>query len=372
MKKGFALSLLLGAAILLSLLAGCAAAPPEGTLISRKMHELPVMDGSLDDLWLLVRSLDIPVEVASYERFDEESHGRRYEVTLRSLHSEEDLYLFAQWTGDEEKSTGIGSWYYHEQRREWRQKFPNGAFSDAESSFEDKFAFLWEIESGSFLDSGGIIFCHEDYKHTTYPEELMDLWHWKAVRTAAVQQMEDNHLVYVNEELGGTNFNGRRNDEGEPSYLDNIQQLRVNRRRKVLPRYWIPEDPAASYILQGDERKREIVGLDRDNNLIDEDGTVIRKEDFTLETGQSLPGVYELKTATDSRGDITVFELYDPTERTWNLEIRRTLVTGHGDDVQFDDLKKVYNFSIAVFNNSLTTHATPEGIQGKAYSMIFR
>jgi len=354
------------------LITGCSDRIPEGTLISKKMSNLPVMDGQLDDVWHLVNNLEIPVEVADYSLFGEDFLGKKYDVTLRSMYTESDLYVFVQWTGDNEKSNELATWYYSVDAGKWLQKPTRKADNYSPAAYEDKFAFLWEIESDSFLKDGGVIFCHEDYKHTNYPEELMDIWHWKLVRSAPVNQLDDKKLIYKDEEGGGSLFNGRKNDAGSGSYSDNKQTLTIRGKKVTLPLYWVPGKSEYFYIMDDDLDARKIVDMDENMNLIDEDGTVLMKEDFILGSDILIPGIKGLKPSTESRGDITVYEFYDPAAHTWNLEIQRKLNTGNDDDVQFDDLEKMYNFSVAVFNNSSIAHATPEGINGKAYSMIFK
>jgi hypothetical protein len=41
----------------------------------------------------------------------------------------------------------------------------------------------------------------------------------------------------------------------------------------------------------------------------------------------------------------------------WTLEIRRKLVTGDANDVQFDDLAREYVFGVAVFDNAQIEHS---------------
>ena len=41
---------------------------------------------------------------------------------------------------------------------------------------------------------------------------------------------------------------------------------------------------------------------------------------------------------------------------TWGVEIRRRLVTGDVNDVQFDDLTRQYAFGVAIFDNAQIEH----------------
>lgn len=57
-----------------------------------------------------------------------------------------------------------------------------------------------------------------------------------------------------------------------------------------------------------------------------------------------------LKPATGSRNDIEQAAIWE--DGTWYTEITRKLVTRHDDDVQFDDLSKIYAFGIATMDNT--------------------
>ncbi|MCK5155416.1 MAG: hypothetical protein KAQ69_03215 [Spirochaetales bacterium] len=345
---------------------------PEDALVAKQVKSAPELDGRLDDAWQLAKSLEIPVEVADYAHFAELYRGKEYEVTLRAMYTDTDLYMFVQWTGDESLSDDRQSWYYNDDAGKWMQKPKKEPDEYTPPGYEDKFAFLWEIESKDFLAEGGSIFCHEAFKHATYPDELMDIWHWKLVRTAPVHQLDDKYLVYADESDEDASLNGRKSDEGSGAYSDNKQTLTVDGVEMTLPLLWIPGETGYSYILDGNSAARQIVGMDENMNLIDEDGTILTKEDFMLGSDKLIPSIKGVKPATDSRGDVTVYEYYDTAAKTWNLEIKRKLATGNADDVQFDDLEKMYNFSISVFDNAAIAHATPEGITGKAYTLVFQ
>jgi len=345
---------------------------PENALVAKEVKSAPKMDGKLDDAWQLATSLEIPVEVADYAEFAEMYHGNEYDVTMRAMYTDTDLYMFVQWTGDESLSDDRQSWYFNDVAGKWMQKPKKAPDEYTPPGYEDKFAFLWEIESDKFAEEGGSIFCHEEFKHTNYPDELMDVWHWKLVRTAPVHQLDDKKLVFVDADGEGPKFNGRKSDAGTSSYSDNKQTLEINGVEMTLPLLWIPGETSYSYIMNEEPKARQIVGMDENMNLVDEDGTVLTKEDFMLGSDMLIPSIKGIKPATGSRGDVTVYEFYDTASKTWNLEIQRKLANGNADDVQFDDLEKMYNFSISVFDDAAIAHATPEGINGKAYTLVFQ
>jgi hypothetical protein len=56
------------------------------------------------------------------------------------------------------------------------------------------------------------------------------------------------------------------------------------------------------------------------------------------------------RAETGSRSD--VLEVAKWSNGTWTAEFARKLVTGHADDVQFDDFSVAYSFDIALFDNT--------------------
>jgi hypothetical protein len=49
--------------------------------------------------------------------------------------------------------------------------------------------------------------------------------------------------------------------------------------------------------------------------------------------------------------------MHDPVTRRWVMDIRRKLVTGDPNDVQFDDVSREYSFGVAVFDNAQIEHS---------------
>ena len=60
---------------------------------------------------------------------------------------------------------------------------------------------------------------------------------------------------------------------------------------------------------------------------------------------------------TGPRADIDAKAIYSAATQFWTLEIRRKLVTGDPNDVQFDDLSREYSFGVAVFDNAQIEHS---------------
>ncbi|WP_277422663.1 ethylbenzene dehydrogenase-related protein [Photobacterium sanguinicancri] len=89
------------------------------------------------------------------------------------------------------------------------------------------------------------------------------------------------------------------------------------------------------------------------------------KKPFTVEYNKTdrIPGLTG-KPFVGSRGDVEVAARWN--EGVWVLEMKRKLVTtgenSETQDVQFNDLTKVYPFGIAVFDNSQINHIYHRGV----------
>ena len=343
---------------------------PENGILSKKAKKiLPTVDGKLDDVWQRATPLKIEAEVPSYDQFDKVYWGQKYTVTLRSMYNDTDIYFFVQWIGDDASSYARESWYYNDKENKWMQKPKSKSDAYSPPVYEDKFAFMWEVGDSvpNFAKDGGSLFCHGSKKYTASKSEKMDIWHWKLVRTGPVDQVDDKWLTF-----NGDGENGRTSDEGSGAYKTNKQEITKNGKTYSIPAKWIPGKSDYHWIMADDASARKIVDIDTNRNLIDEDGTVISIENFLMGSPNIIPSIMEVKPATGSRGDVAVVEYYDDATKTWNLEIKRARVTGNDDDVQFSDTKASYDFSVAVFNAAAIAHATPGGLSGRPYVLIFK
>ncbi|NOY07218.1 MAG: hypothetical protein GXP33_00040 [Spirochaetes bacterium] len=354
--------------LLLLAVVGCASKIPEGTLVSKKVKQAPNVDGNVDKLWDKQPALSINVTVPDYPLFDKSYRGRKYEVTAKSVHDKDSIYFLYQWKGDNSMSLARMPWYFNSDEGKWMQKPKKKADKYYPPVYEDKFAVIWEINNSipDFKKNGCAILCHGEYKHTPAEGQKADIWHWKLDRTGPVHQLDDKWLKYSEK-------NGRTADSGTSAYKSNSQVLKKPGGGDVkVPLYWIPGKKNYHWILASDTSKKRIVKIDKDHNLIDEEGTVLKKENYSGDSDQLIPSVSEIKPATGSRGDVTAYYNYDKENKIWTLEVKRAINTGNADDVNFSDSKNTYYFSVAVFNGAAIAHATPGGFAGKSFPMLIQ
>lgn len=72
-----------------------------------------------------------------------------------------------------------------------------------------------------------------------------------------------------------------------------------------------------------------------------------------------------IKAPSGSQGDIRVGATWQ--DGRWTIEISRALVTGHADDVQFDDLAEDYYFNVSIW----TTQDISGDVRGKEMVLRF-
>ncbi len=354
--------------LLFTVFTGCTKKIPEGALGSMTTKSAPKLDGLVDDIWADAPALEVEVYVPEYPVFDSSYYKKSYQVSMQSLHTETDIYFLYQWTGDKEESQARQSWYYNADESMWMQKPKYKTDDYYGPEYEDKFAVIWEIGDSieGFAENGCAILCHGEKKATNAAGETADIWHWKSDRTGPVNQIDDKWLDFVD-------GNGRKTDEGTGAYSSNSQDLTDAAGNTVkAPKYWVPGAENYHWIMDGDSNARKIVSIDTDGNLVDEDGTVLVKDNFNGDSNIQIPSLYGIKPGTGSRGDVNEYHNYDTATNTWTLEVKRAIDTGNADDVNFSDPEREYYFSIAVFDAAAIAHAIPGGMSGTAYPLVFR
>jgi hypothetical protein len=343
----------------------------DNALVSAKVTSTPVLDGTVDALWADALTLTISdVTVPNYSFFWSEYVGDTYNVTAKSVYTDTDVYFLFEWTGDAEESLERESWYYNETANNWMQK-PKKEPDEygVNPAYEDKFAVLWNMNNGiaNFNTTGCGVICHGEYMATNTDGELGDMWHWKRVRTGPMNMVDDKWLTY-------STGNGRKSDPKDGGgYSNNKQTLTVGTTEYTVPMYWIPGRTDYHWILDteiADGTAKLIVSIDEVTmELTDDAGNVLSPADFSLSSIKLLPSVY-VATFVGDRGDVTAYQNYAGGK--WTLELKRSLVNDNAvNDVQFDDMDKEYYFSIAVFDAAAIAHATPGGMTGKTFKLLF-
>ncbi|RJQ42518.1 MAG: hypothetical protein C4534_09880 [Gaiellales bacterium] len=347
---GLIVTLILVAALISMSGVPATATSVEGTLVSTPVDTAPVLDGIADEAaWAAAYATNATVSGGWY------GTGT---VSMKSVYKDGTVYFLYQYS-DPENSNRRGPWQKQPDgswlkiaatqwpapvcppgdascEQYWSMKDPNGAY-------EDKFAVLWNINTPGFETAGCGITCHWGIdrangkygrKYTNAPGELVDMWHFKSVRTGPVGQTDDQ---YIDNATTGKDW-GRHGDPNlGGGYSDNLDSNGDGK-----PDYTSPTQPAPPYYLLKSE----------ETAMVD-----------TYAAGDEVAAI-RIAALTGDRSNLPTGSNYDETTNTWTLEIARPLVTMGNDgvtpstkDVQFTDLDSEYLFGVAVFDNAQVEHS---------------
>lgn len=151
-----ALAAAVGIAVLIYGPAGEAADEKAGNLVSARVDKGPNLDGKADDpAWAKAKALEIEAK-----RPLPPNVGASVKVTLKSVHTDSEIYFLAVWDDPTEDITHK-TWVWNKEKKAYEE----GA------DREDMFSLVFE-HTGSFTTDmlAGV-------------ESTWDVWHWKAFRT---------------------------------------------------------------------------------------------------------------------------------------------------------------------------------------------
>ncbi len=326
----------------------------QGALTSVKVSTAPVIDGKMEQMWNQAKPVDIPVSGG---------FAGDIAVSMRSIYTGDSAYFLLQWS-DQELSQRRMPWVYNGNGKFTAVPAAPSGFNPSDLAnwtrrpagyaYEDKAAIIWNINNSTknFNNSGCSVACHPDasprpLKYTNADGELLDMWHWKLVRTDPYAKLDDQYVDNTSDVKVNANA-GRKGDPGGPEYEHNEKPDKsgpayVSKDKLTAPPYGIRN-----------ENKREITDADIAN---------LKQGD---EVASVIIGTPAIVTRTD-RSDVDAKGFYDEQKKMWTLEIGRKLTTGSKFDVQFDP-KNSYFFGVAIFNNAQIEHSYSSG----AYRLEFR
>ncbi len=148
--------------------------PPE--LVSASVGEAPSLDGvSSDEVWKAAVELEVTAK-----RPLPPDKGASVSVTVRSIHTESDVYFLVSWQ-DSSESVSHKSWAWNTDTKSYEQG----------DDREDMFALAFE-HTGPF-----------DADMLSGVEAVWDVWHWKALRTNPQGYATDKTHHYTLEKPSG-------------------------------------------------------------------------------------------------------------------------------------------------------------------------
>jgi len=322
----------------------------ENNLSSFKTASTVVIDGIAEPLWDSAQPLQVKVAKQPYLA-DNYQGIQETDVTIKSLYDNQYVYFLVQYA-DPTKSIQRFPWQ-KQKDGQWKQLKDKDQVGHSNIYYEDKFAFLWEINAPGFAKKGCDIACHlpnddgkiagidqkgmtAGRKYTRRAGETIDMWHWKSVRMNPVGVIDDQFIDDVKDPQVNANWGRHGDAKKSGGYVDNINQ-----------------DKSAPAFMNRSQ-----------DGLNDFTITPSQKTAFvdSFKTGDLIPAIVS-EPFTGSRGDIWARGVWN--NGIWTIEIKRPLITtgelAELQDVQFSDLKKTYYFGISVFDNSQINHLYHDG-----------
>jgi hypothetical protein len=363
-------------------------------LLTEKVTTPPVVDGVIDAAWQTATKLVTTVQVPDPGNDYFKGYvGDTYTVTLRSVYDQNNIYFLAEWN-DAAKSLNRDPWYFDPASKTWKEEnrkptFDANGVKVREAFYEDKFAMLWNIDNSmpTFNVQGCYASCHTSLDPATHgaatarhftgsSTELLDMWHWKSVRTGmpfTIGKLDDQLQNNTEFDLAD---GGRHSDPKiSGGYTDNVQTLPLTGgapgETVSVPKYVIPGRTNYYWIMKSEQNNGTALPV----TAVDVNGILTYGSGATMGTidpntdvafqrsggttgSKAIPSVYDIDLLTGDRGDINAVGVY--TGSGWVLEFSRPLITPSGKagrtDVQFD-VTNSYLFGIAVFNNAAIAHA---------------
>lgn len=328
------------------------AAPEGSALVAVPVSAAPTLDGAADDAaWADAPELTVSVS-GGFNDF-------ATDAKLKAVYTDDSVYFLLTYA-DPTLSFFRSPWQKQEDGS-WKQvKDPDDKGGDNNTVYEDKFAFIWNINDSiqNFNTAGCFTACHagensdlKPYgnKYTTDEGETGDIWHWKSIRNDG--QLDDQYLDWTRFDAEKAKEAGRKSDAKESGgYVDNFASMpdpndsTKTVADKTMPGFTSPSvdltTGAPGYILDSEKVALDKAALD------------------AMPVGSYLPGIIKSPIVGD-RGDISA--QWQWKDGVWTIEFGRKLDTGSETDVQFSDLAAQYYFGLAIFENAQVRHAFQNG-----------
>lgn len=298
----------------------------------------PVLDGNADDaVWKSAPAIALTaVKGVNFKDNLGATTG-----TLQAAYSGDTLYMLL--TYDDPTLSVRRSPFVKQADGSWvKSKDPDDKGGDNNKYYEDKFAFIWNINKSIFgFDEkfGCQAACHagepgKPYgnKYTTDEGELGDIWHMKYVRGGAIGQIDDQYLDHTRYDAAKSPEAGRKSDaKTGGGYVD---VALVGGKPEFMSKDGKAANKGGTYWLKAEDK--------------------VPFDDAKFVAGDEVASIMVAPFAGD-RGDIKVSVQWK--DGKWVAEFARKLTTGSKTDVQFDDLSKPYGFGVALFDNAQVRHA---------------
>ncbi|PKH02809.1 ethylbenzene dehydrogenase [Psychromonas sp. MB-3u-54] len=339
-------SLIASSALVFSLIPFGAVQAENTTLESVKSMSEIKMDGMADAAWDKAPSMKVKIDKQPYKPSNGYEGITRTIVEMKSLYDDQYIYFLMSYA-DPTKSLDRFPWM-KQADGSWKQLSNKDDTGHDNTYYEDKAAIIWDINTDDFAEKGCNDACHRaddgkvngfDSKSParkyTQAGQTLDMWHWKGVRTGVNNQIDDQYIDSTSDPEENANWGRKGDHKTGGGYVNNID-----------------ENGQPAFVSANPSENAP--------SIFDSE-----KQPFTADYDKTtrIPGIIT-QPFTGSRADIDAVGVWK--EGVWTIEIKRKLVTtgeqAATQDVQFNDLTKVYPFGISVFDNSQINHVYHRGV----------
>jgi cytochrome b subunit of formate dehydrogenase len=345
------------AALVFALLAGVSIYAIDSFTI-RNLHvartaEPPLIDGSAADVsWYDTEA----VEIVTTRGINQP--GSEVTVKVRMLYDAGNIYALFEWPDATRSQKHLP---LQKTAGGWRILQKDARNQDEDDYYEDKFAVMLAY-SATLAGAGTTHLGPRPLAdkpgpaggrglHYTTDDSIVDVWHWKSVRTGAIGQLDDNYFgPPLEQDFTQSRYTGGyAKDPGTGGYVMNWKRFSDT----IIEPLRLPKNPA---LLE------RLGNLDPDPNVSD-DGEFWLPLGQTVEynpaldtypVGTILPSVLLQGPFEGDRGDVRSAAQWH--NGWWRLEVSRKLNTGSPYDVAIGGEAPVYLW-VAVFDHAQTRHS---------------
>ncbi len=307
-------------------------------LMVKYSHNLPTIDGIANDIdWLHADSTTVNTYKGNNKQI--------IPVSIQAVHNQNSIVFIFRWPDESESLNHLPL-----VKTEHGWKRLEHGYQDANETlyYEDKFAVLFS-KTAELAGAGSIHLGetplhntssspHHRGLHFTEPGQLLDVWHWKSIRSGLGMGLIDDNYFSTPIQSNHTNhsrYTGgyQKDPDSKTGYINNWQ---LNETGQLVPKF----TPISHEI------KTKPIFLTPNNSIAFDPKTT------TLPTGTKIPSIYIESHFDEDRSDIEGKARWHNGQ--WTLEAKRKLDTGSDYDIAISH--GIY-FWVSVFNHSQTRHS---------------
>jgi hypothetical protein len=295
-------------------------------VLPRLAGAAPVMDGRGDDAaW--AGAPEVTIHTSRGFNLD----GGEVDVQVRALHDGQRAWFLFRWADATRSQKHVP---LVKTEAGWKLLHTNYFANDENEYYEDKFAVMLArspIAGGDTVRLGPKPLAdkpgpdHGLGLHVTEDGSLADVWHWKSVRSGALNQIDDNYFGPPLPAKPGRYTGGYTQDPKSGGGFDqNFERIKGSDLVKIK---WLPRDLAALQARMG--RFEPDVEKSDEGHYSMAQADVLpwsAERDAKIPVGTVIPSVVYDQPFKGDRGDVAAVAHWK--DGYWTLEVSRALDTG--------------------------------------------